>query len=560
MIHKLKEEMISIEEFQQNVRREFRRVDVNKTRQLTRSQMDTLFHNLGYELERQEFEILFQEIDKDQSGLIDIDELIYFLCSNKKDVSETAKMAILNINCAHISVSDLASTFKQLPETFVNSFLRKLNRQGLNLPGSSLKLQLDPTKLYYKDLLYTLPPGVDHYYPQNATIGKPVLRRSMNSEWFEIKINQLTGVPIPEKKTLILGRELKFCLMDTVANFVGNTAKVKAYWSQQYEDRWQFQPVAQQQSSTFFETHMKDENTIIVRLQNNQIDKIQKLIIELIIYIKNQDKVIAISCGWAEIVIKDILNSTKPTQELPIQSGIPANSKALSNVKVQRKGWSKFVQKLSSPIKSSIQFEISKANKFPNDYKDMVNCLPPTIILNKVHLNYFAVYREYIALKMIDPQYNRGGPSLHKSPKVKAFIMGVNSPDFLELLTRFWLKMEQSQQFREVSKQNEDLFRMKIKCFETIQDQAYLLINNITFKYNFADPTYPAQYDIIAKNRNSLYNDFMQTVVMKLTPSRSGQVTVKKELYHNLEPFNTCLLYTSPSPRDRQKSRMPSSA
>ena len=27
-----------------------------------------------------------------------------------------------------------------------------------------------------------------------------------------------------------------------------------------------------------------------------------------------------------------------------------------------------------------------------------------------------------------------------------------------------------------------------------------------------------------------------------------------------LLPFNTCLLYTSPSPRDRQKSRMPSSA
>ena len=26
------------------------------------------------------------------------------------------------------------------------------------------------------------------------------------------------------------------------------------------------------------------------------------------------------------------------------------------------------------------------------------------------------------------------------------------------------------------------------------------------------------------------------------------------------DPANTCLLYTSPSPRDRQKSRMPSSA
>ena len=31
-------------------------------------------------------------------------------------------------------------------------------------------------------------------------------------------------------------------------------------------------------------------------------------------------------------------------------------------------------------------------------------------------------------------------------------------------------------------------------------------------------------------------------------------------LGYNLELFRVCLLYTSPSPRDRQKSRMPSSA
>ena len=30
--------------------------------------------------------------------------------------------------------------------------------------------------------------------------------------------------------------------------------------------------------------------------------------------------------------------------------------------------------------------------------------------------------------------------------------------------------------------------------------------------------------------------------------------------YYDLNLLNTCLLYTSPSPRDRQKSRMPSSA
>ena len=39
--------------------------------------------------------------------------------------------------------------------------------------------------------------------------------------------------------------------------------------------------------------------------------------------------------------------------------------------------------------------------------------------------------------------------------------------------------------------------------------------------------------------------------------------TIDKFITYYLEPheeIRTCLLYTSPSPRDRQKSRMPSSA
>ena len=41
-------------------------------------------------------------------------------------------------------------------------------------------------------------------------------------------------------------------------------------------------------------------------------------------------------------------------------------------------------------------------------------------------------------------------------------------------------------------------------------------------------------------------------------------VKMRREFHMNPEPsmkeFNTCLLYTSPSPRDRTRSRMPSSA
>ena len=52
-----------------------------------------------------------------------------------------------------------------------------------------------------------------------------------------------------------------------------------------------------------------------------------------------------------------------------------------------------------------------------------------------------------------------------------------------------------------------------------------------------------------------------------LSPELSNQlrsytiIASQIDAQHNIDPKpNTCLLYTSPSPRDRQKSRMPSSA
>ena len=40
----------------------------------------------------------------------------------------------------------------------------------------------------------------------------------------------------------------------------------------------------------------------------------------------------------------------------------------------------------------------------------------------------------------------------------------------------------------------------------------------------------------------------------------TGAVSLIADAIHTLSDVITCLLYTSPSPRDRQKSRMPSSA
>ena len=50
--------------------------------------------------------------------------------------------------------------------------------------------------------------------------------------------------------------------------------------------------------------------------------------------------------------------------------------------------------------------------------------------------------------------------------------------------------------------------------------------------------------------------------IEKNTQQYSCQIILEKTTLNKAEDRNlpTCLLYTSPSPRDRQKSRMPSSA
>ena len=53
-------------------------------------------------------------------------------------------------------------------------------------------------------------------------------------------------------------------------------------------------------------------------------------------------------------------------------------------------------------------------------------------------------------------------------------------------------------------------------------------------------------------NRNSQLNS---EKIQDIDPSKEG-----KTVGVNIEQNKACLLYTSPSPRDREKSRMPSSA
>ena len=57
-----------------------------------------------------------------------------------------------------------------------------------------------------------------------------------------------------------------------------------------------------------------------------------------------------------------------------------------------------------------------------------------------------------------------------------------------------------------------------------------------------------------------LISDAMDSIAEKILTSNNIDVDVKTDFTAEELLLKICLLYTSPSPRDRQKSRMPSSA
>ena len=63
---------------------------------------------------------------------------------------------------------------------------------------------------------------------------------------------------------------------------------------------------------------------------------------------------------------------------------------------------------------------------------------------------------------------------------------------------------------------------------------------------------------------DAIQNEFGSTEIIFIAFGRQGESAYQEKTLADLwtltEQLNICLLYTSPSPRDRQKSRMPSSA
>ena len=95
-----------------------------------------------------------------------------------------------------------------------------------------------------------------------------------------------------------------------------------------------------------------------------------------------------------------------------------------------------------------------------------------------------------------------------------------------------------------------DSFPDNEKCWIQLIDPTDDELREITMRFDLPMEACRAALDLDERSRIDIDDHYRMLLVN--IPTR--EETSDRELY------TTCLLYTSPSPRDRQKSRMPSSA
>lgn len=87
MEEKLRNEMLTSESVIDELKREFRKVDLNNSHQISIAQLGQVLNNMGANLKPSELSSLFNDIDVDRSRTVDIDELVAFIVRNNNNTS-----------------------------------------------------------------------------------------------------------------------------------------------------------------------------------------------------------------------------------------------------------------------------------------------------------------------------------------------------------------------------------------------------------------------------------------------------------------------------------------
>eukprot|EP00825_Cyclidium_porcatum_P006045 TRINITY_DN12970_c0_g1_i5.p1 TRINITY_DN12970_c0_g1~~TRINITY_DN12970_c0_g1_i5.p1 ORF type:complete len:531 (-),score=93.89 TRINITY_DN12970_c0_g1_i5:23-1615(-) len=488
------------------------------------AQLGQVFKNLSVDLSLEELGALFNEIDRDKSRTVDIDELTLFITSNLDNCSALAASAVLNIRSTRkLSIADLKSTFQNMPSNFRTSFTRALHKKGLCRPSSALIPKVDNTQTY-PDIIY----GNIQFGNKDQSVYNVELSKK-NCVFIELKLDQATGIPIPDETQIprnkILMREVYISFFDSLSQqFIGNSCRVQATWDPAFEDRWYFNQRVQQ-----------FENCIYIKKKDYDIKKDESLQVcfEFIIHQlstkKQNNQVlydIEMSCCYGLVSLQSLL--TNQYKQISLNGGEPIKTITINekDIRTKRSGFRVVVKALSSKITS--QLKVERNIKLDKKILDQLAIMPNLIVMNKQALPILKFYREYIGFMSI--QNGVINTKLHQNIIIKTFSWIYDCPEVYKEVFRFWNNCIQQKC------QKIDEF---YQCFEFLVNHFNIMLNHNKFKFAVSDPTASTYCNgVINGDRQRLLSDALDDCKNFLNLSdKTKSLSQKLQIGDNPKPF-----------------------
>eukprot|EP01022_Parablepharisma_sp_SALTPOND_P025165 TRINITY_DN576_c0_g1_i1.p1 TRINITY_DN576_c0_g1~~TRINITY_DN576_c0_g1_i1.p1 ORF type:complete len:1565 (-),score=226.38 TRINITY_DN576_c0_g1_i1:14582-19174(-) len=248
MMNQIKHDILSAEDEMDDLRTKFKEYDLDGNGWLTPEEICTLLRQKYPTIQTEDLEAVFEEIDANKDGKIDIDEFIGFMHSSSQalqmDKDSKKYKAVLSLkHQRRFSPNDFMNYFEKISVStlYVPSFMSGLHSVGKNLPSESFKLKKDVTGLGYADMKSVIGPDK-----------KPtkVLKEIVPTIAGYIVLQSATGIPIPDpmilKRENIVARAVKIAFYDnTATKFVHGSAIITAGWDGASEDVWSFNTVGE---------------------------------------------------------------------------------------------------------------------------------------------------------------------------------------------------------------------------------------------------------------------------------------------------------------------------
>ncbi|EAS04294.2 EF hand protein (macronuclear) [Tetrahymena thermophila SB210] len=493
MTQQIYNNMLNVSDIIDDIKTLFKRVDINNTNTLSKDQLSHVLASLGIILSEEEVQSIFNEIDQDKSGGVQLNEFISFIKRDLKKIQGLQACTIIKIrSCTKPTIHELSNLFINFPQNYIFSFLYQKIKNGYNLPSLGIKPKIHGTTGTIKDL----------FLISDSNVKNTLLKgkKQPNEILAEITLSQAMCLPFPKDKQQIENikfMEVVVCMFDRQRKkFVGNCCRMEA----QYQE-------SKVQGNCWNFKNDDEQNSFLVRYTNYNEKRDSELVIcfEFVLHYQLENKMVTISIGFTEINLSDLKETGKKL--ILINGGDPFKQINIDWLYLFPPDQMQSIKTLSD-IRAEPCLKLFVSTKIHDE--DITLILPGILLMNRKFLHLFKAFREYLAenfsTQFLDPI------TLKEDLKVKSFLAVLNCPDTEKQIAEIWDKYFLPNIANDVKKEVQFMSQLLHSLSGLISNKQFGFRPNDPTKCSFNDP----ELQIMRKSLFDYYiNDLLQRLQLK---------------------------------------------